>query len=994
MFKKVLSLAVCLCMLLGAISTVALAAPPVVSAVAGLTASHVEFTDGTSVVTAIPASGAVTAKVKVTNSGAAAQNAVLMVGVYANDVLTSMSFDKQSVAAGATTDFAASLTGVAAGSELKAYVWNGFDASHAIAYPATFPSADCTVLAIDIDGVRVPLVAGTKTYNVEVPGVSTHTLTVVTADNGTYATYPAIIEGMNPITINASNGTTKDTYTLNLTSSAAKITNITRGDEVLYSQAPNPGYSEAVKLTAGGQLYAGRINFAIGHVSQALVGAERIILALDDARRNGLETDPDPVRDYMRGDNVYFTFDVNAACEVFVLAPWDAPNFNSRPEWVKVNNGTGIDFSGGIVYNGTTYTDQNSMPLPYNPSTPEFYMSRAQMNNYPGMPTVWPDSLVIEEPYPAGATITHGQLNHVYRLIVTGPGTVTIPTPGVAFAWADNMVVAVKWGNSSATPAPTATVAPTPTVAPTATVAPTPTVAPTAPPVGTDNSELETFGIKVDGVDTNIGFDSKVFQYNIMVPEGTTSVTIDPKAFGDGTVEIKGGGNTITSFPAMRRVFVYAEDSTSTNDEDPGYIGTVYYLTINEEKSTNTKVVATNETGNPGDTVTVTLNMTQNPGIGMFTFGLAYDQTLFKCTAIRPGYLAQTTPPVNAGTFGFALAANIGALSSTESNIRKANAGWLNPTGFVGDGSLFEADFEILAGTPDGVYELPILFIADIFDNNYDLVPVTPTNGSITVGSGAAPTPTVAPTPTPTVAPTPTPTPVPGAATNTTYDVVAAGMTYDFDAMPAGGGSAAGPGAIVEYPASSGNMMYKWSGTTGGASFSPMQVIDNNLAGGKSVFTADLIFDTTPGTATAGYFFFAARDGSPAEEADGLWKWNANPRWLSFAADGTIALMGEALDVKWTKGNIQVEIYFEPCDAPGNVNDGVMIAAVRGDLADATTGAPRTIGVKKVNYMVPRSPNQWSCIVTRWDETAGSQAEAIYIDNFYSYKVNNYTIVY
>ena len=150
MFKKYMCLALCVFMVLGAMTTTASAA----EAVDTLSASSVTFTDAAGTpLTALPGTaGTVKAAVTVTNSGEAAQPIVFWVGKYVADVLVDVAYQYIPTFTG-SQELTLQLDNVSASDTvLRANVWMGFVGGKAVAYEATFPSDDRSIAYVLRDG--------------------------------------------------------------------------------------------------------------------------------------------------------------------------------------------------------------------------------------------------------------------------------------------------------------------------------------------------------------------------------------------------------------------------------------------------------------------------------------------------------------------------------------------------------------------------------------------------------------------------------------------------------------------------------------------------------------------------------------------------------------------------------------------------------------------------------------------------------------------------
>jgi len=575
MFKKVLSLAVCLCMLLGAVSVVsnvtfAASANLEVSAVMGVSASYVEFTDGTSAITTMPAAGSsVTANVKISNNNASAQDVLLLVSVYSGNVLTKMEYTQAKIDAGVTNAPVSVSVAVPAGAtSLKAHVWNAKDSNHAIAYPAIFPSNNTNVLAMELNGNRLDLSAG-KTFNMAVAAGSKHDFKVVTEDNGTHVVYEApntslVAPGPNTVKVVSSDGTA-DTYTFNFTAAAGKILGID------YTMLPDGYYNNAIDLIPyygsnadhkyrtqgmvqpsfqqGAYLHSDRdTSWWINAPGEALYGKEYFALNLNDVR-GGTE-----ITDYMNGDNTYFTFEVTAPCEVIVLAPIPFPNYESRAEWVPVNSGTGITFPvtiNGFTYNGKEDTrDKTIDPTDFYVTAPQYVAIKSQ------------DAQTADE------------LTYAYKLTVATPGTVTIPT------WGDNTSggghrlqgsVIVNWLDGSGSVAPSTN-------------------------ANLSKIQYNKVGGETPGTGVVSAFAADTLSYTVEVPFGTTSVTLDAITADDGATvtyapasltnaDLQGAGTAIVAT-------VTAEDGIATKAYSVLFTeGTKTVLSSNKDLGTISYVV-------------------------------------------------------------------------------------------------------------------------------------------------------------------------------------------------------------------------------------------------------------------------------------------------------------------------------------------------------------------------------------------------------------------
>ena len=230
MFKKILSLVVCLCMLLGLVATTALAGGSAVSDVSGVSASYVEFTDGINVITNLPELGTVQANIKVSNSNDVAQNVVFTVCVYTNGVIVDAKFVKQSIPAN-TKDFPLSVTVTGVSTEntvLKAFITNGFLTNHTIAYKATFPSSDRSLQSFKVDGVQLKGCQPGGEYTIFYPRTKAADpqIEVVASDNATSVHIPAVsVPGVVPVEVKSADGVV-DVYTLKMKYEAGSITNI------------------------------------------------------------------------------------------------------------------------------------------------------------------------------------------------------------------------------------------------------------------------------------------------------------------------------------------------------------------------------------------------------------------------------------------------------------------------------------------------------------------------------------------------------------------------------------------------------------------------------------------------------------------------------------------------------------------------------------------------------------------------------------------------
>jgi len=132
--------------------------------------------------------------------------------------------------------------------------------------------------------------------------------------------------------------------------------------------------------------------------------------------------------------------------------------------------------------------------------------------------------------------------------------------------------------------------------------------------------------------------------------------------------------------------------------------------------------------GNPGDTVTVSISLSENPGLVALRFYVGYDLARLRLTGVTDGGLLG----VNTAIFGNNMSANPYTLMWEDS---------LSPVNHTGNGVLATLTFEVLqAATPGAV---PITITLDGGSTfNYDLnnVPLATVNGTVTINGSQAQT--------------------------------------------------------------------------------------------------------------------------------------------------------------------------------------------------------------------------------------------------------------
>jgi hypothetical protein len=149
--------------------------------------------------------------------------------------------------------------------------------------------------------------------------------------------------------------------------------------------------------------------------------------------------------------------------------------------------------------------------------------------------------------------------------------------------------------------------------------------------------------------------------------------------------------------------------------------------------------------GAPGETVTVSVAISGNPGIAAFRLRLAYDAAKLAPSAISPA------PALGAGTFASNIQPDSGARPAGD-----AAAVWFAASNFTGDGVLYSVSFSIDAQA-SGNIPLTLSYDAgDVVNQDYEDVSFALKSGSIAVlplPAGNAPQPPSAEPPPPTAEP-------------------------------------------------------------------------------------------------------------------------------------------------------------------------------------------------------------------------------------------------
>lgn len=436
MFKKYMCLALCVFMVLGAMTTTASAA----EAVDTLSASSVTFTDAAGTpLTALPGTaGTVKSAVTVTNSGEAAQPIVFWVGKYVADVLVDVAYQYIPTFTG-SQELTLQLDNVSASDTvLRANVWMGFVGGKAVAYEATFPSDDRSIAYVLRDGTiwnEFDPASTEATILLERDVYTIPTFTFVPNDNSTKVTPPRrFAVGENTVQVTSADGQT-DLYTLNIAYRAPSA------DELnIWINPASDGVYEYVDtgLKNLDPIYTDRNTFTAIHIGDGLLGAN--FFKLPRGRGNGT------LQTFMRTGETYFTFDAVDACTVYILHNKAVP---SLATWNLINNEVPAELNSSDLIRRTD--------LNYTPETHPYYASRVQwgadgnvgvqfdengdiaMTEYsPGQP---------EEPnlrYP-------GYFTYTYSKSFAKGATVEIPSPqftsNVSTTTEDNFFVVVKWEN-------------------------------------------------------------------------------------------------------------------------------------------------------------------------------------------------------------------------------------------------------------------------------------------------------------------------------------------------------------------------------------------------------------------------------------------------------------------------------------------------------------------------------------------------------------------
>lgn len=122
---------------------------------------------------------------------------------------------------------------------------------------------------------------------------------------------------------------------------------------------------------------------------------------------------------------------------------------------------------------------------------------------------------------------------------------------------------------------------------------------------------------------------------------------------------------------------------------------------------------------NAGQTVTIPVSISENPGIAGFNFVLKYDSSVLTPTAITKGDM------LSSGIFETNLNEGIPA-----SELEDVAVYWGDSTNITGNGELFNVTFKIDGNAPDGIYEVALEYEkGDVTDQTYnDVMPDVHTN--------------------------------------------------------------------------------------------------------------------------------------------------------------------------------------------------------------------------------------------------------------------------
>lgn len=545
MFKRTLCVVLSVLMVLSFLAVPALAVP---ADVVGLTASSVLFADaGGTTITSLTAGEAVSATATVTNSSAAAKDAVIWVATYDNDAMISVSSQKTTIAAGASQLITVSTEAMPAdvsNVKLKAQVWSSYSEMDTVVSTASFPSSDRTVLSFMVNGTALAGFSQTKNdYTIELPLTFTGqpAIGVTTKDNSTRVYVPYVnLPGTMPVEVVSADGG-RDIYNLKFVYGPGNITNLTI----------NPAKPKVVSSTEQVQidpvpynnlsaLYTDRPMFTTAHVSSELKGGTRIMVPVKDMNR---DSPPSEQQTFMTGNNEYFNFTVDAPGTVYVAwtAALSATNYSAAKGWTSV----GYDpvMPAGIVNSaGAATTDWRYVPHTYEPSG--VYYSRYQWSFSSEITAAKASGTngTVRTPAIIGGVaggngsaiagddsvmyVSKGQ--YAYKKTFAKGEKVSIPVPG---SWQnENIQVVVKW----------------------------------APPtqVLSANADLSKLEYTVDGGSAALvpTFSAGTKGYNVTLPIGSASVSLAGTKADTGATVMDGA--VLNTFPGSITSTVTAADGT------------------------------------------------------------------------------------------------------------------------------------------------------------------------------------------------------------------------------------------------------------------------------------------------------------------------------------------------------------------------------------------------------------------------------------------------
>jgi len=152
--------------------------------------------------------------------------------------------------------------------------------------------------------------------------------------------------------------------------------------------------------------------------------------------------------------------------------------------------------------------------------------------------------------------------------------------------------------------------------------------------------------------------------------------------YSDGSTKIITTGFTVSGFDSV---------TAGTKIVDVTYEGKIvsFTVTVTEpEPQIEAKIIVSNEKGLPGDTVTVPVSISDNPGIAGFTFVFDYDTSAMTLTGISKGTVLQD------GTF--------------TPNVAGKTLNWFNAVNVTENGTLFNLTFKLSQSAAVGDYSVTV----------------------------------------------------------------------------------------------------------------------------------------------------------------------------------------------------------------------------------------------------------------------------------------------